>query len=651
MAIRFTAEQEALVLESWDVMKQDAADLGLQFFVKIFEIAPSASGLFPFLRDSSVPLEKNPKLKRHAMFVFAMTCESAAQLRKMGKVIVRETTLKNLGAIHSKAGILNEHFEVMRFALLETIKEAVPYMWTPQLKNAWAEAYDQLVAAIKEEMRHLPKVAVYGSEAKVFTKEKESLVLDSWDVMKQDAASLGLKFFLRLFEIAPSSSRLFSFLRDSEDSDVPLDKNPKLKRHAMTVFSMTCDSAVQLQRLGKVFVRETTLKKLGATHSKAGVTNEHFEVMRFALLDTIKDAVPYMWSNELKDAWTEAYDQLVAAIKEEMKPVPKAELLYKPTSFSQDEEALVEDSWNEMRKDASSLGLKFFLKIFQIAPSARGLFSFLGDSDLQLEKNPKLKRHAMTVFAMTCESAAQLQRLGKVIVKDTTLTKLGATHSKAGITGEHFEVMRYALLDTIKEAVPYMWSPEMKNAWAKAYDKLVEAIKEEMEPHAAPDHGAVVSITRGFTAEKEGLVQQAWEVIKKDAGNLGLKFFLRIFEIAPSTAGLFPFLRDSDVPLDKNPKLKRHAMTVFAMTCDSAAQLRRAGKVVVKETSLKKLGKTHFKAGVTTEHFELTRFALLETIKEAIPFMWSNEMKNAWGEAYDHLVVAIKEQMKAYPSL
>lgn len=39
---------------------------------RIFEITPSASGLFPFLRDSSVPLDKNPKLKRHAMSVFAM---------------------------------------------------------------------------------------------------------------------------------------------------------------------------------------------------------------------------------------------------------------------------------------------------------------------------------------------------------------------------------------------------------------------------------------------------------------------------------------------------------------------------------------------------------------------------------------------------
>ncbi|XP_072971413.1 anaerobic nitrite reductase GLB1-like [Typha angustifolia] len=152
----FTEEQEALVVKSWSVMKKDAANLGLNFFLKIFEIAPSATQLFSFLRDSEVPLEKNPKLKPHAMSVFVMTCEAAAQLRKAGKITVRETTLKKLGATHRKYGVADGHFEVTRFALLETIKEAVPEMWSPEMKNAWGVAYDQLVAAIKEEMKPLP---------------------------------------------------------------------------------------------------------------------------------------------------------------------------------------------------------------------------------------------------------------------------------------------------------------------------------------------------------------------------------------------------------------------------------------------------------------------------------------------------------------
>jgi Globin len=39
---------------------------------RLFEIIPSAAKRFSFLRDSSVPLENNPKLKAHAMGVFVM---------------------------------------------------------------------------------------------------------------------------------------------------------------------------------------------------------------------------------------------------------------------------------------------------------------------------------------------------------------------------------------------------------------------------------------------------------------------------------------------------------------------------------------------------------------------------------------------------
>ncbi|KAM7253465.1 hypothetical protein ACFE04_021619 [Oxalis oulophora] len=148
---------------------------------------------------------------------------------------------------------------------------------------------------------------------------------------------------------------------------------------------------------------------------------------------------------------------------------------------------------------------------------------------------------------------------------------------------------------------------------------------------------------RAFTEEQEALVVKSWEIMKKNTGEIGIKFFLRVFEIAPSAKKLFSFLKDSDIPLEKNPRLKPHATTVFVMV---AVQLRKAGKVTVKESSLRDLGASHFKYGVADEHFEVTKFALLETIKEAIPEMWSENMKNAWGEAYDQLVAAIKQEMK-----
>ncbi|CAD6271564.1 unnamed protein product [Miscanthus lutarioriparius] len=151
-----------------------------------------------------------------------------------------------------------------------------------------------------------------------FSEAQEELVLRSWKAMKNDSESIALKFFLRIFEIAPGAKQMFSFLRD-DAGDAPLENHPKLKAHAVTVFVMARESATQLRSTGDVKVREATLKRLGARHVKAGVADAHFEVVRTALLDTIRDAVPDMWTPEMKAAWEEAYDQLAAAIKEEMK--------------------------------------------------------------------------------------------------------------------------------------------------------------------------------------------------------------------------------------------------------------------------------------------------------------------------------------------
>ncbi|XP_021762214.1 non-symbiotic hemoglobin 2-like [Chenopodium quinoa] len=149
----FTEKDEALVKESWDIMKLNIPEYSLRFFTIILEIAPAAKDMFSFLRDSEEIPHNNPKLKAHAVKVFKMTCESAIQLREKGEVVVGETTLKYLGAIHLKNGVADPHFEVVKQALLRTVEEATGDKWSEELKCAWSIAYDELAAAIKAEMK------------------------------------------------------------------------------------------------------------------------------------------------------------------------------------------------------------------------------------------------------------------------------------------------------------------------------------------------------------------------------------------------------------------------------------------------------------------------------------------------------------------
>ncbi|KAF8396494.1 hypothetical protein HHK36_018117 [Tetracentron sinense] len=149
----FTEQEEGLMKESWEMMKQNIPELSLRLLTTILEIAAAAKSMFSFLRDSDEIPQNNPKLKAHAVKVFKMTCESAVQLREKGEVVVAENTLKNLGSIHLKKGIIDPHFELVNKALLRTIKEAVGEKWSEEMGSAWGVAYDKLAVAIKAQMK------------------------------------------------------------------------------------------------------------------------------------------------------------------------------------------------------------------------------------------------------------------------------------------------------------------------------------------------------------------------------------------------------------------------------------------------------------------------------------------------------------------
>ncbi|KAL5981815.1 Non-symbiotic hemoglobin 2 [Asimina triloba] len=81
------------------------------------------------------------------------TCEAAVQLREKGEVVVPENTLQYLGTVHLQKGVADAHFEVVKEALLKTIQGSMGEKWSEEMKCAWAEAYDQLAAAIKAQMK------------------------------------------------------------------------------------------------------------------------------------------------------------------------------------------------------------------------------------------------------------------------------------------------------------------------------------------------------------------------------------------------------------------------------------------------------------------------------------------------------------------
>ncbi|KAI7749839.1 hypothetical protein M8C21_027504 [Ambrosia artemisiifolia] len=150
----------------------------------------------------------------------------------------------------------------------------------------------------------------------------------------------------------------------------------------------------------------------------------------------------------------------------------------------------------------------------------------------------------------------------------------------------------------------------------------------------------------GFSERQETLVKESWAVMKEDIPNLSVYLYEMILEIAPEVRGLFSFLKDTNELPKNNPKLKSHAVKVFKMVCEAAIQLREKGEVVITGSTLKYLGSVHLQKGIVDPQFEVVKEALIRTVEKAMGEKCSEEMKDAWREAYDHLAAAVKNEMK-----
>jgi hemoglobin-like flavoprotein len=125
--------------------------------------------------------------------------------------------------------------------------------------------------------------------------------------------------------------------------------------------------------------------------------------------------------------------------------------------------------------DIEEHGVKFFMRIFEIAPPALQLFSF--KDEVQLEQSPAMRAHASVVMRTVGQAVAGLSDLQTLV---PVLQKLGAGHAEYNVQPEHFAIVGSSLLWTLEIGLSGAgaWTPEVKDAWSKTY----ATVQSVMEP-------------------------------------------------------------------------------------------------------------------------------------------------------------------------
>lgn len=129
-----TPNQIALVQNSWTDINTSAESLGKIFFVRLFELDPTVRELFKNEIDAQ---------SRQFINMLNITVNGLDQLTLLTE------TLSALGMRHSNFGVLNEHYDTMRDALLWTLAQKFGDKFTPELENAWNEAFSSLTTIMK----------------------------------------------------------------------------------------------------------------------------------------------------------------------------------------------------------------------------------------------------------------------------------------------------------------------------------------------------------------------------------------------------------------------------------------------------------------------------------------------------------------------
>lgn len=113
----------------------------------------------------------------------------------------------------------------------------------------------------------------------------------------EDTDALAAMFYRRLFALEPSLRSLFK--GDMEDQGQKL----------VTTLAMAVNGLRKLELLAPA------LEMLGRRHVAYGVKDEHYPIVRRALVDALAESLGDTFTNDARAAWENAYDTIAGTMR------------------------------------------------------------------------------------------------------------------------------------------------------------------------------------------------------------------------------------------------------------------------------------------------------------------------------------------------
>ena len=257
------------------------------------------------------------------------------------------------------------------------------------------------------------------------------------------------------------------------------------------------------------------LQGLGARHVKYGALPEHYPLVGNALLTTFEQYLGGDWTEEIKQAWVEAYGAITELMLSGADYTPEQVCLDSATPASQEEVsetaseeglkvAILESSFAKIKPQADEFVASFYENLFSLYPEAQPLFAH---TDMA-----KQQKMLLTSLVLVIEN------LTKPEVLTEKLQGLGARHVQYGALPEHYPLVGNALLTTFEQYLGGEWTEEVQQAWVEAYGAITNLMLSGADytpeqvsldssmPTTQPDNQLNVSTSDTSSSESNGKI-------------------------------------------------------------------------------------------------------------------------------------------------
>ncbi|XP_059496972.1 x globin isoform X1 [Stegostoma tigrinum] len=143
------------------------------------------------------------------------------------------------------------------------------------------------------------------------SEQQKDLIQQSWKVLHQDIARVGIIMFIRLFETHPECKDIFFLFRDIDDLQ-QLKMSKELQSHGLRVMSFIEKSVARLTQQDKL---EQLAFDLGRSHYRYNAPPKYYEYVGVQFIAVVKPILKEKWTADVEEAWKGLFEYLTRTMK------------------------------------------------------------------------------------------------------------------------------------------------------------------------------------------------------------------------------------------------------------------------------------------------------------------------------------------------